>query len=213
MKVNADELRLYAVTDRSWLNGRTLVQVVEESLRGGATFLQLRDKNPDRATILQEASEIKALCKKYHVPFIINDDVELAIAVGADGVHVGQDDRPAKETRAMIGPDMILGVSTHNVQEAIQAQADGADYLGCGAAFPSGTKSNAGVSGVETIKQVASAVDIPVVAIGGITMDNLSQFAGSAVSGMAVVSAIYAQEDICAAAAALKDKIEQVLKG
>ena len=190
MKVLPQQLRLYAVTDRTWLNGRRLADVVAQAIDGGATFVQLREKCLDEHDLLAEAEELSALCHFRHVPFVIDDNVEVALAAGADGVHVGQSDMAAKRARALLGPDKILGVSAHNAAEALAAQADGADYLGCGAAHP---------VTAETMRAVTAAVNIPVVAIGGIDAANLLQLQGRGLAGVAVVSAIFAQADPCAA--------------
>jgi len=178
MKVLPQQLRLYAVTDRTWLNGRRLADVVAQAIDGGATFVQLREKCLDEHDLLAEAEELSALCHFRHVPFVIDDNVEVALAAGADGVHVGQSDMAAKRARALLGPDKILGVSAHNAAEALAAQADGADYLGCGAAFVTGTKLDAHPVTAETMRAVTAAVNIPVVAIGGIDAANLLQLQG-----------------------------------
>ena len=194
MKVLPQQLRLYAVTDRTWLNGRRLADVVAQAIDGGATFVQLREKCLDEHDLLAEAEELSALCHFRHVPFVIDDNVEVALAAGADGGHVGQSDMAAKRARALLGPDKILGVSAHNAAEALAAQADGADYLGCGAAFVTSTKLAA-----HPVTAVTAAVNIPVVAIGGIDAANLLQLQGRGLAGVAVVSAIFAQADPCAA--------------
>ena len=196
MKSVRDAMRLYAVTDRMWLNGRRLCEVVEEALKGGATMLQLREKELSSEEFLREAKEIKKVCEKYQVPFIINDNVEVAAACNADGVHVGQEDMAAGNARAILGSDKIIGVSAHTVEEAVLAEKNGADYLGVGAAFQTGTKKDAGNISHETIKQICEAVNIPVIAIGGITHDNVMELAGSGICGIAVVSAIFAAEDL-----------------
>lgn len=200
MKLEPQKLRLYAVTDRTWLRGRTLKSQVEEAILGGATIVQLREKQLDRAAFLQEAREICALCRAYGVPFIVNDDVELALAVGADGVHVGQDDMAAEKARALLGKDKILGVSAHNVAEAVAAVRAGADYLGCGAAFVTGTKRDVTPITRETLRAVTAAVPVPVVAIGGIDRENVLELSGCGLAGVAVVSGIFAQEDVRRAA-------------
>ena len=211
MKCDRKWMALYAVTDRAWLNGRTLRDQVEAALRGGATCVQLREKELDRAAFLREAQELKPLCAQYRVPLIINDDVALALACGADGVHVGQDDADAAETRRRIGPGLLLGVSAHTVEEALRAERDGADYLGVGAVFPTGTKKDAGVLSHETLKEICAAVSIPVVAIGGVSLGNLSALAGSGVDGVAVVSAIFAAPDAEDAARALRAAVQREL--
>lgn len=200
MKCDKKDLLLYAVTDRAWLGNRTLKEQVEDSLKGGATMIQIREKHLDRDAFLAEALELKALCNQYSVPFLVNDDVDLAVEVGADGVHVGQHDMEAGQVRSKVGPDMILGVSAQTVEQALRAQEAGADYLGVGAVFPTGTKDDADAVSYDTLRDICQAVDIPVVAIGGITKDNVSSLSGSGICGIAVVSALYAQRDIEAAA-------------
>ena len=202
---------LYAVTDRAWLGEKTLVQQAEEALKGGITCLQLREKDLDAASFLQEARALKKLCDRYGVPLIVNDDVEIAIKSEADGVHIGQTDQPASLVRALIGPEMILGVSAQTVEQALQAEADGADYLGVGAVFYTGTKPDAEAVSFETLQAICEAVSIPVVAIGGISRDTLPRLAGSGIDGVAVVSAIFAAEDIQAAAEALRQEVKEVL--
>lgn len=197
-------LLLYAVTDRHWLEGRTLYEVVKESLDGGATFMQLREKTLDEETFYQEAVELQALCKEYGVPFVVNDDVDIAVRMDADGVHVGQSDMEAGDVRALIGPDKILGVSASTVEQAKLAEERGADYLGVGAVFPTGSKDDAEDVSFETLKAICEAVSIPVVAIGGITEGNTPELAGSGICGIAVISAIYAQENILEATKRLK---------
>ena len=209
MKCDKENLLLYAVTDRHWLEGRTLHEVVKESLEGGVTFVQLREKKLDEEHFLEEAKDLKELCSEYHVPFVINDNVELAIEMDADGVHVGQEDMAAKKARALLGPDKILGVSAHNPEEARKAQEDGADYLGCGAAFVTGTKLDAKPITAEMMKAVTESVEIPVVAIGGITEDNIPKLTGRGLAGAAVVSAIFAAEDPRKASERLLEKIRQ----
>lgn len=203
MNCDKKDLLLYAVTDRAWLGDKTLSWQVEESLKGGATMIQLREKHLDHEHFLKEAKEIKELCRKYQVPFLINDDVDLAVEVDADGVHVGQHDMEAGEVRKKIGPNRILGVSAQTVEQALLAQQAGADYLGVGAVFPTGTKDDADAVSIQTLGEICRAVSIPVVAIGGIGQHNVMQLAGSEICGIAVVSAIYAQQDIQNAASTL----------
>ena len=211
MNCDKKDLLLYAVTDRAWLGDKTLAQQVEESLKGGATMVQLREKHLDRETFKTEALELKELCRRYSVPLIINDNVELALEIGADGVHVGQEDLEAGRARALLGPDKILGVSAHSVEEALRAQEAGADYLGAGAVFPTGTKDDVSVLPYERLKDICAAVDIPVVAIGGIGTHNILQLSSSGVAGVAVVSAIYAQPDVERAARELKALAEEMV--
>lgn len=211
MKCGKKELQLYAITDRHWLNGRSLYEVVKESLDGGVTFLQLREKQLDEDHFLEEAKKLQGLCSEYNVPFIINDNVEIALAINADGVHIGQSDMEMKEAREKLGPDKIIGVSAHTKEEALLAQAQGADYLGVGAVFPTSSKDDAESVSYEILKEICDVVSIPVVAIGGITKDNLHQLSGSGISGISVISAIYAQPDIKEAARELKQCVQEIL--
>lgn len=212
MNCDKKDLLLYAVTDRAWLGDKTLSWQVEESLKGGATMIQLREKHLDHEHFLKEAKEIKELCRKYQVPFLINDDVDLAVEVDADGVHVGQHDMEAEEVRKKIGPNHILGVSAQTVEQALLAQQAGADYLGVGAVFPTGTKDDADAVSIQTLGEICHAVNIPVVAIGGIGQHNVMQLAGSGICGIAVVSAIYAQPDIQNAASTLHTLAKEMVE-
>ena len=212
MKLDKCDLLLYAVTDRHWLNGRTLLEVVRESLDGGVTMLQLREKTLEEGAFLEEARALQALCRERHVPFIVNDNVDIARAMGADGVHVGQSDMEALDVRAKLGPDKIIGVSAHSVEEALLAEKHGADYLGVGAMFPTGSKADVQELPYETLKDICAAVSIPVVAIGGISGENVGKLAGSGICGVAVISAIYAAKDVKAAAADLKTTVEEMLR-
>ena len=196
MKCDRQAMRLYAVTDRTWVGRQTLPEQVEAALKGGATCVQLREKELDRAAFLEEARTLAALCRRYGVPLIINDNVEVALSAGADGVHVGQDDLTVEQVRRLAGDRLIVGVSAHSVEQALAAQAGGADYLGVGAVFATATKSDAHVLPRETLAEICRAVDIPVVAIGGISADNLLQLAGTGVDGVALVSAIFSAPDI-----------------
>ena len=205
MKLDKKDLLLYAVTDRHWLNGRTLYEVVKESLDGGATFIQLREKNLDQEHFLEEAKELKKLCAEYKVPFVINDNVDIALEIDADGVHVGQSDMEAGDVRTKLGPDKIIGVSAQTVEQAILAEKRGADYLGVGAVFPTGSKDDAVEVSHDTLRDICKAVSIPVIAIGGITVDNTPVLAGTGICGIAVISAIYAQENILEATKKLKN--------
>lgn len=199
-------LLVYGVTDRHWLNGRSLAGCVEESIKGGVSFIQLREKNLDREVVRKEAFEIKEICSSFNVPFVIDDDVILAKEVGADGVHVGQKDMECIEARKILGNDKIIGVTAASVEKALAAEKNGADYIGCGAAFPTGSKSDAVVISHDVYRSICSAVKIPVVAIGGITASNVEQLKGSGICGVAVISAIYGAPDIKAAASELKEK-------
>ncbi|MEA4903145.1 thiamine phosphate synthase [Desulfitobacterium sp.] len=212
MKCDKKDLLLYTVTDRSWLGSMTLYSQVEKALKGGATFIQLREKELGDGRVLEEAREIKELCKKYHVPFVINDNVDIAIAVDADGVHVGQSDMEAGSVRELIGKDKILGVSAQTVKQAVLAEKKGADYLGVGAVFHTGSKADADDVSHETLKEICKAVSIPVVAIGGISKDNVMELSGSGICGIAVISAIFAQPDIVKATTELKELTEKAVK-
>ena len=196
MKCKEEYMRLYAVTDRMWTGKQTLMEQVEDALKGGATCVQLREKELDEEAFLQEAVEMKALCEKYGVPFIVNDNVEIAIKCKADGIHVGQSDMEAGNVRALVGEEMIIGVSTKNVEQALAAVKAGADYLGVGAMFTTSTKLDAEDVSFETAKAICDAVDIPVVAIGGISKKNMLELRGTDVDGVALVSAIFSAEDI-----------------
>nr|WP_294469390.1 thiamine phosphate synthase [uncultured Sellimonas sp.] len=212
MKCDKKDLLLYAVTDRSWLRGRTLREQVREALEGGATFVQLREKNLDEAQFLAEAKEIQKLCKAYHVPFVINDNVKIAGEIDADGVHVGQSDMEAGDVRKRLGPDKIIGVSARTVEQAKRAQEHGADYLGVGAVFPTGSKADAVEVDHEVLKEICEAVTIPVIAIGGINQNNVTELAGTGICGVAVISAIFAADDVQKAAAGLRAKVEEMVK-
>ena len=210
MSVDKKSLELYAITDRHWLNGASLYDQVEQTILGGATFIQVREKELDKEDFLNEAVEIQKLCKAHHIPFVINDNVEIARSIDADGVHVGQSDMKAGDVRALIGSDKILGVSVQTVEQAVLAEKNGADYLGVGAVFQTGSKADADDVSHETLKAICEAVSIPVIAIGGITKDNVMQLAGSGICGIAVISAIFAQKDIYAATAELKKQIDKL---
>ncbi len=211
MNCDRNDLVLYAVTDRSWLGEETLYSQVEEALKGGATFIQLREKKMDEGSFLEEAKEIQKLCRQYQVPFVINDNVDIAARIDADGVHVGQSDMEAGDVRKKLGPDKIIGVSAQTVEQALRAQEHGADYLGVGAVFPTGSKEDATEVSHETLKAICDAVDIPVIAIGGINSGNVSELRGTGICGVAVISAIFAKKDICAAAAELKKRVKEML--
>lgn len=212
MNCDKKDLLLYAVTDRHWLNGRSLRQVVEESLDGGVTMVQLREKQLEEGTFLEEAKELQALCRQRRIPFLVNDNVDIALAMNADGVHVGQSDMEALDVRKKLGPDKIIGVSAQTVEQALLAQAHGADYLGVGAVFPTGSKDDAVEVPFETLKAICQAVRIPVVAIGGISKANVEQLRGSGICGVAVISAIYGADDIEGAARELKEAVRATVE-
>ena len=210
--MNPQQLKLYAITDRSWLKpGETLTEVVETLLKAGVTCVQLREKEAEDAFILQEAQELNALCRRYGVPFLVNDRPDLAQTVGADGVHVGREDTGLTEARKQLGVNAVLGGSAHTVAEALAAQAAGADYLGCGAVFGSGTKHNVSQMSLETLTAICQAVDIPVVAIGGVNLDNLSLLAGTGIAGVAVISGLFAPDDKTAAAQGFLQQLEGLI--
>ena len=212
MNCRPEDMLVYAVTDRAWLKGENLKDQVEKALKGGVTFVQLREKNLDRRLFLEEAAAIKELCDSFHVPFVINDDVDIARQIHADGVHVGQSDMEAADVRRLLGEDAILGVSAETVEQALRAQAHGADYLGVGAIFPTGSKDDAAAVSMETLRAICAAVDIPVIAIGGITADNVIELSGSGICGIAVISAIFAQKDIVSATKDLKEQTLRMLE-
>lgn len=210
MKLTTEMMRLYAVTDRSWLRGHTLLEQVEQALAGGATLVQLREKELDEDTFMREAVEMAKLCHRYGVPLLINDNVEIARRSGADGVHVGQDDMEAASVRSILGSGMIVGVTAKTVEQALRAQDAGADYLGSGAVFGSATKLNAKPMTRELLKSICNAVSIPVVAIGGINRSNILGLAGTDIDGVAVVSGIFAAADIKAECRHLRGIAEQI---
>ena len=203
---------LYAVTDRAWTGKQNLYEQVESALKGGATCVQLREKNLDEETFLREAIEIRDLCKKYGVPFLINDNVDIAIKCEADGVHIGQDDMAGSEVRKLVGDKMIIGASVQNVNEALESIKNGADYLGVGAMFSTSTKLDANIISIETLKSICNAVNIPVVAIGGIGKNNIMKLAGSKANGVALVSAIFGAENIEEECRELRRLSEEMIK-
>ena len=216
MKFTKDEIRkamlLYAVTDQMWLKeGETLLDVVVEVLKNGATFLQIREKDLGEDAFETEAAKLKALCMEYGIPYVVNDSVEIALKIDADGVHVGQSDIKGRDIRSIIGPDKILGISAGTVEEAVAAEKAGADYIGVGAVFGTSTKKNARSMTMDLLKEIVAAVSIPVVAIGGISADNILQLCGSGVDGVAVVSAIFAAEDSGKATADLLELAKEMV--
>lgn len=204
-------LLLYAITDSGCIGARDFYEEAENALKGGVTILQLREKNLTTEELTEKAKKLKAVCRKYNVPLIVNDDVQAAIDSGADGVHVGADDMNVSEIRRLAGDNFIIGATAKTVEQAVSAQKQGADYLGCGALFTSSTKQNAKPMTAETLRQITSEVTIPVVAIGGLTYDNIDVIKDSGVSGAAVVSAIFAENDVKTAAEKLKRKIGEIL--
>jgi thiamine-phosphate pyrophosphorylase len=213
MKCDKNTMLLYAVTDRAWLGDMTLYQQVELALKGGVTCVQLREKELSDEDFLAEAIEISALCKKYGVPFFINDNVDIAVKCKADGIHVGQEDMAASKVRERVGEDMMIGVSVHSVSEALEAVAAGADCLGVGAMFSTSTKADASVLPMDTLKDICDAVDIPVVAIGGIGKSNIDKLKGTGVDGVALVSAIFSADDIESECRELRKLSEEMVRG
>lgn len=211
MRCTKENMILYGVTDRKWTGTMSLLEQAEAALKNGLTCLQLREKNLDQRSFLEEAIALKKLCAAYHVPLIINDNVDIAIACGADGVHVGQDDMQAADVRRRAGEKMIIGVSAHTVSEALAAQKNGSDYIGVGAVFPTSTKTNVSPMPAETLRAITAAVQIPAVAIGGITKDNIAELSGTGIDGVAVVSAIFGADDIGAATSELRQLVEKHL--
>ena len=212
MKFNENMLLLYAVTDRAWVGKQTLLEQIEDALKGGATIIQLREKKLDVDSFVEEAVQVRDLCHKYNVPLIINDNVEVALKSGADGVHVGIEDAPVAEIRKRVSADFIIGATCKTVEQAKIAEAAGSDYMGVGAVFPSPTKTNAVRITNEQLREIIASVSIPAVAIGGISYDNVCEIKGSSVSGVAVVSAIFGAEDIEKATSLLKERVRAVVE-
>lgn len=206
MNFCADQLLLYAVTDRAWVGRQTLLEQIEDALQGGVTMVQLREKELPEDAFTAEAMEVKALCHRYGVPLLIDDNVDVALKSGADGVHVGIEDTPVAEIRARAGRDFIIGATAKTVEQARAAQTAGADYLGVGAVFPSPTKKNAVRITVEQLRDICGSVTIPAVAIGGISLDNIRELRGGGMRGVAVISALFGADDIAGAARALKQE-------
>lgn len=211
MKCDKKMMLLYAVTDRAWVGKQSLYEQVESALKGGVTCVQLREKELSEDEFLEEAIEIAALCKKYKVPFFINDNVDIAIKCNADGIHVGQEDMIATKVRQKVGNDMMIGVSVHSVEEALEAVKNGADCLGVGAMFSTSTKTDVDVLPKDVLKDICEAVDVPVVAIGGIGKGNLLELSGTNVDGVALVSAIFGAEDIESECCLLRKMSEEMV--
>jgi thiamine-phosphate diphosphorylase len=211
MHVTANDFCLYAVTDSQWLKGKSLSSQVRDAILGGVTFVQLREKHLSDAAFIDLAQEIKAVTDIYNIPLVINDDVNIALQVKAQGVHLGQNDLSIQDARQLLGPDKTIGISVHTVAEAIEAQAHGADYLGVGAVFQTGTKEDTAIISLDQLKAITAAVQIPVVAIGGIQLNRIAFLEGSGISGIAVVSALFAHEDIKKAAVDLKKTVTGII--
>lgn len=206
-------MKLYAVTDRAWTGKQTLLEQTEAALRGGITCLQLREKNLDRDSLLKEALEIKELCRSYNVPLIINDDPFIAVKSGADGVHIGQKDMTLKQAREITGSGLIIGVTAASPELAVKAEKEGADYIGSGAVFGSTTKNDAKPLSRDVLREICSSVNIPVVAIGGINRSNMALLAGTGIDGVALVSAVFAAEDIESECRYLLELSESIVSG
>lgn len=212
MNFTAQNLLLYAVTDRAWVGRQTLLEQIESALKGGATLVQLREKDLPRLDYIRQAAQATALCHRYGVPLIVNDSLEVALKSGADGVHVGIEDQPVAEIRRQAGKGFLIGATAKTVEQARAAQAAGADYLGVGAVFPSPTKKNAIRITTEQLGEICGSVSIPCVAIGGISRENLPALAGGGMDGFALVSAIFSQPDIEAACRELRALAERTVK-
>lgn len=213
MKISGKDLLLYAITDRTWLNGGSLLSQVEEVLKNGATFLQLREKNLSYNELVEEAVQIKEIAARYNVPFVINDDIYAAKEAGADGVHIGQDDASYIKAREVLGDGKIIGMTAHNLKEALAAQEAGADYIGTGAVFPTSTKHDTIPLPLDRLREITDNIQIPVVAIGGINHKNILSLKGSGIDGAAVISAIFAQEDVGLATAEMLNLCREVVNG
>lgn len=211
MNMKPEDLLVYAITDRYWLNGASLASQVEDVLKNGTTFLQLREKEFSHEEMVAEAKEIQKIAAKYHVPFVINDDIYAAREINADGVHIGQNDMEYQKAREILGDDKIIGVSASTLEEAVAAERMGADYIGVGAVFHTDTKEDATSLTFEALKRITNTVSIPVVAIGGISADNLMQLKGSGIDGISVISAIFGQPDPGAATRKLVELTKQML--
>lgn len=208
MKFNKNMLKLYAITDRQWLKNKTLPQAVEEAIKGGATFIQLREKNTSYEEFKSIAIEVKKITDKYSIPFVINDNVKLCKEIDADGVHIGADDMSVKKAREILGKNKIVGGTARTLERAIKAYNEGTDYLGIGAVFNTNTKSGTTHMTRELAQEINKTVNIPTVAIGGINKDNASQLKDYGVSGIAVISAIFAQNNITEACKSLLNTID-----
>ncbi|MGB4437762.1 MAG: thiamine phosphate synthase [Sedimentibacter sp.] len=211
MKLDKNSLLLYVITDSTWLGEKTLPMVVEEAIKGGATFIQLREKNLGYDEFLKTAKEVKAVTDKYNIPFVINDNIDIAVAVDADGAHIGQSDEEVKMAREKLGPDKIIGLSAGTVEQAVKAEQNGADYIGVGAVFNTSTKLDANTVTFKTLKEICQTVSIPVIAIGGISKDNILKLSGSGIVGVSVISAIFAQEDIKKATSNLLELSKRII--
>ncbi|RBP46738.1 thiamine phosphate synthase [Garciella nitratireducens] len=212
MNVDRKSMLLYAITDRTWLGTHSLKEQVEQTIQAGATFVQLREKNISNEEFVKLAKEIKEVTDVYKIPFVINDNIRVAQIVDADGVHIGQEDMNVKEVRKILGEDKIIGVSAQTVEQAIQAQQEGADYIGTGAVFPTSTKKDADIISLDILKKICQRVSIPVVAIGGINESNVMKLKDIGISGISVISAIFSKPDIYSATKNLRMLSEQIVE-
>lgn len=210
MKITQDSMLLYAITGSNMQDDIPLITQTEQALKGGATFLQLRIKNCPHDTLVSEAIKIKKIAALYNVPFVINDDIYAAKEAGADGVHIGQNDMEYAKAREILGHDKIIGMTAHNLKEALAAQNAGASYIGVGAVFPTNTKSDTIPMSYDTLKEITSNVSIPVVAIGGINANNIHKLKGSGIDGVAIISAIFSAKDICLATSKMKQLAKEI---
>lgn len=205
------DLRLYAITERAYCRGRSFEELIRAAIDGGATAIQLREKGAPTRSLWEEAVRLRALTEALGVPFIVNDRVDVALASGADGVHLGQEDLPCLEARKLLGPEKIIGVSVHSLKEAEEALKEGADYLSVGKVYPSQTKSGGRVVGLPVLGKISQGVGLPVVAIGGIGLDNLSEVFETGASGVAIISGLFDTEDVKARAKAFREAIEKLV--
>ena len=211
MKFTKESLKLYVITDRSWIGNRSMPEEVEKTLKSGATCLQIREKNISYDEYVSKSIELRKICNKYNVPFIVNDNIEVALASGADGVHVGQKDILNKNVRSIIGSDKILGISANSIELAIAAEKAGADYIGVGSIQISPTKGESKILSTEYVNEICNSVSIPVVAIGGINEQNILRLKGIGIAGVAVISAVFGKEDVAEATYKLRKLVDEYI--
>lgn len=211
MKFTKESLKLYVITDRSWIGNRSMPEEVEKTLKSGATCLQIREKNISYDEYVSKSIELRKICNKYNVPFIVNDNIEVALASGADGVHVGQKDILNKNVRSIIGSDKILGISANSIELAIAAEKAGADYIGVGSIQLSTTKGESKILSTEYVNEICNSVSIPVVAIGGINEQNILRLKGIGIAGVAVISAVFGKEDVAEATYKLRKLVDEYI--
>jgi len=211
LKFTKESLKLYVITDRSWIGNRSMSEEVEKTLKAGATCLQIREKNISYDEYVSKSIELRKICNKYNVPFIVNDNIEVALASGADGVHVGQNDILNKNVRSIIGSDKILGISVNSIELAIAAEKAGADYIGVGSIQLSPTKGESKILSTEYVNEICNSVSIPVVAIGGINEQNIPILKGIGIAGVAVISAVFGKEDVAEATYKLRKLVDEYI--